>query len=159
VGLSCQTQFLTVFLRYVIDAFTLHAASALAAVAFLRSICGFGFPLFAPAMYKSLGYGTGDSILAVVAIVVGCPALVVPVRIVLGSLLISHATGHISSGCTVNESGTPVGTHLKQRICPAFTSFTFHHRHIFTSTYLALKCNCLRLLSKPWHSQTNCLTH
>ena len=34
---------------YVIDAFTLHAASALAAVAFLRSLCGFGFPLFAPA--------------------------------------------------------------------------------------------------------------
>ena len=33
---------------YVIDAFTLHAASALAAVAFLRSLCGFGFPLFAP---------------------------------------------------------------------------------------------------------------
>ncbi|KAI0077547.1 MFS polyamine transporter [Panus rudis PR-1116 ss-1] len=59
---------------YVIDTFTLHAASALAAVAFLRSLAGFGFPLFAPAMYKALGYGKGDTILAVVAIVVGCPA-------------------------------------------------------------------------------------
>ena len=35
---------------YVIDAFTLHAASALAAVSFLRSLTGFGFPLFAPAI-------------------------------------------------------------------------------------------------------------
>lgn len=59
---------------YVIDAFTLHAASALAAVTFLRSCAGFGFPLFAPAMYASLGYGKGDSILGVVAIVIGCPA-------------------------------------------------------------------------------------
>ncbi|KAJ3478756.1 hypothetical protein NLI96_g9543 [Meripilus lineatus] len=59
---------------YVIDAFTLHAASALAAVAFLRSLAGFGFPLFAPSMYNALGYGKGDTILAVVAIVIGCPA-------------------------------------------------------------------------------------
>jgi hypothetical protein len=81
---------------YVIDCFTLHAASgvlvvwlrlasctetflittALAAVAFLRSLAGFGFPLFAPSMYSALGYGKGNTILAVVAIVVGCPAYV-----------------------------------------------------------------------------------
>ena len=59
---------------YVIDAFTLHSASALAAVTLLRSLAGFGFPLFAPAMYDALGYGKGDTILAVFAIVVGCPA-------------------------------------------------------------------------------------
>lgn len=59
---------------YVIDAFTLHAASALAAVTFLRSCAGFGFPLFAPTMYKALGYGKGDTILACVAIAIGCPA-------------------------------------------------------------------------------------
>ncbi|KAI0636206.1 MFS polyamine transporter [Trametes polyzona] len=59
---------------YVIDTFTLHAASALAAVTFLRSLAGFGFPLFAPAMYNALGYGKGDTILACVAIVVGVPA-------------------------------------------------------------------------------------
>ena len=50
--------------------------TALAAIAFLRSLAGFGFPLFAPAMYNALGYGKGDTILAVVAIVVGCPACV-----------------------------------------------------------------------------------
>jgi len=59
---------------YVIDAFTLHAASALASVTFLRSLCGFGFPLFAPAMYSALGYGKGNSILAVIGILIGCPA-------------------------------------------------------------------------------------
>ncbi|KAI0333400.1 MFS polyamine transporter [Cubamyces sp. BRFM 1775] len=59
---------------YVIDAFTLHAASALAVIAFFRSIAGFTFPLFAPAMYNALGYGKGDTILACVAIGVGIPA-------------------------------------------------------------------------------------
>ncbi|KAJ7490621.1 MFS polyamine transporter [Mycena latifolia] len=59
---------------YVVDAFTLYAASALAAVSCLRSLCGFGFPLFAEQMYQKLGYGKGDTILAVVAIVIGCPS-------------------------------------------------------------------------------------
>lgn len=59
---------------YLIDAFTLYAASALAAATFLRSCAGFGFPLFAPAMYSALGYGKGDTILACAAIIVGCPA-------------------------------------------------------------------------------------
>jgi len=59
---------------YVLDTFTLHAASALAAVSFLRSIAGFGFPLFAPLMFEKLGYGKGTSILAAVSIVLGCPA-------------------------------------------------------------------------------------
>ncbi|KAJ7278789.1 major facilitator superfamily domain-containing protein [Mycena rebaudengoi] len=59
---------------YVVDSFALYAASALAAVSFLRSLCGFAFPLFAEQMYKKLGYGKGDTILAAVAIVIGCPA-------------------------------------------------------------------------------------
>jgi len=79
---------------YVVDCFTLHAASgiilscvsiapisrllglALAAVSCLRSLAGFGFPLFAPAMYNALGFGGGDTLLAVVAFVIGCPACV-----------------------------------------------------------------------------------
>ncbi|KDQ32342.1 hypothetical protein PLEOSDRAFT_1034659 [Pleurotus ostreatus PC15] len=59
---------------YVVDTFSLHAASALTAVSFLRSVAGFGFPLFAPEMYKALGFGKGDTILAAVAIAIGCPA-------------------------------------------------------------------------------------
>ncbi|KAI0686161.1 MFS polyamine transporter [Earliella scabrosa] len=59
---------------YIIDAFALHAASALAAATFLRSLAGFGFPLFAPSMYDALGYGKGDTILACAAIAIGVPA-------------------------------------------------------------------------------------
>ena len=49
---------------------------ALAATSFLRSIAGFGFPLFAPAMYNALGFGKGNTILACVGILIGCPACV-----------------------------------------------------------------------------------
>ncbi|KAF9654303.1 MFS polyamine transporter [Thelephora ganbajun] len=58
---------------YVIDTYAIHSASALAAVGTLRSLAGFGFPLFAPAMYKSLGYSKGNTILFSVAAAVGCP--------------------------------------------------------------------------------------
>ncbi|KAJ5219653.1 MFS multidrug transporter [Penicillium chermesinum] len=58
---------------YVIDTYTRYAASAQAAVAFLRSIAGFGFPLFAPYMYNALAYGWGNSVLAFVAIALGIP--------------------------------------------------------------------------------------
>jgi len=59
---------------YIVDAFALYAASALACVGCLRSLCGFAFPLFAQQMYVKLGYGKGDTILAVIAIVIGCPS-------------------------------------------------------------------------------------
>jgi MFS family permease len=35
---------------YILDTYTRYAASAFAATGFLRSLCGFSFPLFAPAM-------------------------------------------------------------------------------------------------------------
>jgi hypothetical protein len=37
--------------------YTLYAASALAAIKSVRSIFGFGFPLFASDMYDKLGQG------------------------------------------------------------------------------------------------------
>jgi hypothetical protein len=89
VGVGIATTFENIQ-TYVVDSFTAHAASgqdtdylsdrhwlyyvltrfvslrtALAAVAFLRSLAGFGFPLFAPAMYSALGYGKGVTILAI----------------------------------------------------------------------------------------------
>ncbi|KJA21691.1 hypothetical protein HYPSUDRAFT_77725 [Hypholoma sublateritium FD-334 SS-4] len=85
---------------YVVDSFTLHAASGLAAVSFLRSLAGFGFPLFAPAMYAKLGYGKGDTILACVAIGLGCPAPVLlwkyGKRIRMSSKYAQHGMGNIS---------------------------------------------------------------
>ncbi|KAH0832284.1 MFS polyamine transporter [Lanmaoa asiatica] len=84
---------------YVVDTFTLYAASgaftrntsafcylltlltwvgtAMAAVSCLRTLAGCGFPLFAPAMYSAPGFGKGDTVLAVIAIVIGWPAQVV----------------------------------------------------------------------------------
>ena len=63
---NCQT--------YIVDAYTRYAASAIAATALFRSLGGFAFPLFAPAMYKALGYGWGNSVLAFAGIAIGLPA-------------------------------------------------------------------------------------
>ncbi|OJJ70025.1 hypothetical protein ASPBRDRAFT_76652 [Aspergillus brasiliensis CBS 101740] len=59
---------------YIVDSYTRFAASALAAVACMRSLAGFGFPLFAPYMYQALDYGWGNSLLAFIAIGLGIPA-------------------------------------------------------------------------------------
>ncbi|KAI0384215.1 MFS general substrate transporter [Hypomontagnella monticulosa] len=59
---------------YVMDAYREYVASASAASQFLRSIAGFAFPIFAPAMYQNLGYGWGNSVLALTFVVIGWPA-------------------------------------------------------------------------------------
>ncbi|KAL3441067.1 putative MFS transporter [Aspergillus insuetus] len=59
---------------YIVDSYQTYAASALAACAVLRSLAGFGFPLFAPYMYDSLEYGWGTSVLAFVTIAIGWTA-------------------------------------------------------------------------------------
>lgn len=59
---------------YCVDAYSQVAASAMSAVVILRSLAGFGFPLFADAMYNALGIGWGNSLLGFVAFGVGIPA-------------------------------------------------------------------------------------
>lgn len=59
---------------YVIDSYTLYAASAVASITTLRSLAGFGFPLFAPELYGSLKYGWGNSLLGFIALAIGVPA-------------------------------------------------------------------------------------
>ena len=59
---------------YLVDAYTRFAASAIAAATVLRSLAGFGFPLFAPYMYDALGYGWGNSLCAFVGLGLGVPA-------------------------------------------------------------------------------------
>lgn len=49
------------------------AASAVAAAAVFRSLCGFAFPLFASPMFAKLGYGWGNTVFAIVAFVIGLP--------------------------------------------------------------------------------------
>ncbi|KAG8534228.1 uncharacterized protein KY384_001072 [Bacidia gigantensis] len=59
---------------YLVDAYTRYAASALAATTVLRSLAGFGFPLFAPYMYNALNFGWGNSLLGFVGVGLGIPA-------------------------------------------------------------------------------------
>lgn len=62
---------------YVVDAYSSnYAASAAAVGAFMRTMCGFSFPLFAPKMYDSLGIGFGNTLLAGITVVL---ALLSPV--------------------------------------------------------------------------------
>ncbi|KAK2040827.1 MFS general substrate transporter [Colletotrichum somersetense] len=58
---------------YLVDTYTKYAASAVAAATVLRSLAGFGFPLFAPSMYHKLGYGWGNSVLALMGVAIGWP--------------------------------------------------------------------------------------
>ena len=53
---------------YLLDAFTVHAASALAANAIWRSIVGALIPLAGLPMYSALGLGWGNSLLGFISI-------------------------------------------------------------------------------------------
>ncbi|WWC62210.1 uncharacterized protein I303_104805 [Kwoniella dejecticola CBS 10117] len=54
--------------NYIIDSYTLYAASALASLAVLRCLFGAAFPLFAVNMYRNLGLHIAGTIVAVLAI-------------------------------------------------------------------------------------------
>lgn len=53
---------------YVVDAFTIHAASASAVCTIIRSVCTTLVPLSASPLYARLGYGWGNSLLAFIAL-------------------------------------------------------------------------------------------
>jgi hypothetical protein len=57
---------------YLVDAFTIYAASALAANTVLRSLVGALLPLAGRTMYMALGLGWGNSLLAFIALAM-CP--------------------------------------------------------------------------------------
>jgi len=59
---------------YIIDSYPSITASASAATNVVKCLAGFSFPLFAPSLYAALGYGWGNTILGLVAIVIGWPA-------------------------------------------------------------------------------------
>ncbi|BCS21179.1 MFS transporter [Aspergillus puulaauensis] len=62
----CQT--------YVIDAYTRYAASATGVTAFVRTMAGFSFPLFADGLYRALGLGWGNSLLGFISLGMGVVA-------------------------------------------------------------------------------------
>ncbi|KAL3462507.1 major facilitator superfamily domain-containing protein [Aspergillus heterothallicus] len=60
---------------YVIDCYPRHAASGIAAITVTRSLFGALLPLAGPEMYRALGYGWGNTLLGLVAL------LLVPVPV------------------------------------------------------------------------------
>ncbi|KAH6657917.1 polyamine transporter 3 [Truncatella angustata] len=60
---------------YIVDTYGQYSASAIAAISILRCLAGFAFPLFAPYMYTTLGYGWGASLLGFIALGVGFPVV------------------------------------------------------------------------------------
>jgi hypothetical protein len=52
---------------YLVDVFTIHAASAMAASTVSRSLCAAFIPLSSQKMYAKLGYGWGNSLLGFIA--------------------------------------------------------------------------------------------
>ncbi|KAK8010629.1 hypothetical protein PG990_009594 [Apiospora arundinis] len=67
IGFQCVQSFL-------VDSYTRYAASAVGAATVMRSLAGFGFPLFATSLYDRLGLGWGNSLLAFIGIVIGWPS-------------------------------------------------------------------------------------
>ncbi|KAJ5113437.1 bicyclomycin resistance protein [Penicillium angulare] len=72
IGLG-QLLLFMVLQMYLIDAFTIYAASAVAAITAVRSIAGALLPLLGLSLYDKLGIGWGNTVLAVVCL----PLLVV----------------------------------------------------------------------------------
>ncbi|KUL83113.1 hypothetical protein ZTR_11012 [Talaromyces verruculosus] len=67
VGIGAISIFMPVQ-TYLVDAYDRYAASALAANTVLRSLAGAFLPLAGPNMYRSLGLGWGNSLLAFIAL-------------------------------------------------------------------------------------------
>ncbi|KAM0252337.1 hypothetical protein ACHAQJ_007775 [Trichoderma viride] len=64
-------------LAYQLDEFVEHGASAGAAARVLSYILGFAFPTFAPKLYDQLGYGWGNSMMALIWVIICFPLPVV----------------------------------------------------------------------------------
>ena len=67
VGLGLLATFMPIQ-TYLVDAYHMHAASAIAANTVLRSLMGAFLPLAGPKMYAALGLGWGNSLLAFIAL-------------------------------------------------------------------------------------------
>ena len=58
---------------YQLGEFSEHGASAMAASCLLQNVMGFVLPIFAPQMYEKLGYGWGNTLIALIMIGLGVP--------------------------------------------------------------------------------------
>ncbi|KAJ5558176.1 hypothetical protein N7535_008392 [Penicillium sp. DV-2018c] len=67
LGVGMMISFMAVS-TYLVDAFTVYAASAMAANTVFRSLAGALLPLAGPKMYETLGLGWGNSLLGFIAL-------------------------------------------------------------------------------------------
>jgi hypothetical protein len=58
---------------YIVDCYETRSSSAISGVTTVRSLAGFTFPLFASRLFVTLGYGWGNTLLALVLIALGGP--------------------------------------------------------------------------------------
>ena len=58
---------------YMIESYGQYSASGMAAVTVLKSLAGFAFPLFGPVMYRKLGWGWGNTLMALISVFLGVP--------------------------------------------------------------------------------------
>ena len=92
---------------YLVDTYARFAASAVAAVTILRSLAGFSFPLFAPAMFRALGTGWGNTVLALAAVGIGIP---IPILLWLfGEKLRKRSSMALKPGQRPGPPGGPGG--------------------------------------------------
>lgn len=78
-GLCTGFGLMSIFLQalnYLVDAYLMFAASAIAGNTFLRSLCGAGFPLFSLYMFDGMGIQWASTLLGCVA------AVLVPIPVI-----------------------------------------------------------------------------
>ena len=61
---------------YLIVTYADHAKSAVGVIVVLQGLTGFAFPVFGPSLYAKLGYGWGNTMLGLLAVLVGEPGVV-----------------------------------------------------------------------------------
>lgn len=78
-GLCTGFGLMSIFLQalnYLVDAYLMFAASAIAGNTFMRSLCGAGFPLFSVYMFEGMGIQWASTLLGCVA------AVLVPIPVI-----------------------------------------------------------------------------
>lgn len=86
-------------LNYLVDAYLMFAASAIAGNTFLRSLCGAGFPLFATYMFNGMGIQWASTLLGCVA------AIMVPIPVIF--YLYGHKIRAKSHFAPTGEANVP----------------------------------------------------
>ena len=99
-------------ITYLVDSYTGFTASAVAVITFWRSLAGFALPLAAPSMYHGIGYGWGNSVLA---LALGCVAILVPIILwIFGEKMRKSSSytfkGTRQTGAVLGGQGGPKGS-------------------------------------------------